>query len=128
MFLPAHVEHPAVPVHELPDTAIGTVRAPSGSLPDHLQKNWEMICFLSDLPMDSKTSCYVKTEQFGSSTDRKVLFRVTKEVLTLLRQKGRTRRAGHLQLPAGNYEVWIGGKPLLETCVDEVQYQKFAMK
>ena len=118
----------AVPVQDLPDTVLCTVRVPIAAVPNNLHSEWDTICFLSDLPIGSKTSQFVKLEPFGTTTDRKILFRATREVITLLRQKGRHRRPGHLFLSSGNFVVYVHGEPLLDTAQDSIKWTKFAMK
>ena len=114
----------AVACTNLPDTCLLFAKVPGHYIPDNPQADWIKVQFLSGLPRDG-SSRFHKLEQIGSGVVKKLIFRVTKPLVSVLKGTGtRGRRAGCLKLKHGSFEIWYQGKPLLEVDTEAIKYDK----
>ena len=71
---------------------------------------------------------FIKSEQFGASVDKKFMFRVTKDLIPVLKGPGgRGRTPGCIKLLGGNFELWCQNKRLLEIDTEAIKYDKMDM-
>ena len=96
----------ATPVVELPDTVVLCIRVPNELAPRLLAKKeeWRALHWFSGLGPDYSKSVLVKVDP-SSLNHKKIYFRVTRDLIPILRARGRNREPSCFKLTTGNYEI-----------------------
>ena len=114
----------AVPCHNLPDTVVLAAKVPGHYIPVNPHGTFDKVQFLCGLPKDG-TSKFHRVEPFGAGGFKRYMIRVTKDCIPILKAAGgRDRRAGHIKLSSGNYELWCQNSRLADLDTDAIRYEK----